>query len=118
MTNSLLFSQCSPHDRDWENSQQKCDFCEAHGLPCGPNVRYSEDPAVIQRRALVPEDAGTNERHLEEPTAWSAPNVPAPAIRRTGGRNEAPPNVSWVGNGREPFGSPAFEDLEEKAFLK
>ncbi|CAD6589586.1 MAG: hypothetical protein ASARMPREDX12_003892 [Alectoria sarmentosa] len=115
---------CSPHDRDWENSQQRCDFCESHDLLCGPNVRYNEDPAVIQRLAVVPEHAnalGSNqarESHLEGSTTLSAPNVPTPTVRRTRGRNEGLPNARRVADGRVPSAAPSIEDIEGRAFSK
>ena len=52
ITNSLRFSQCN---RDWENSQQKCHYCEIHDLSCERIVGYSTDPAMW-RLAAIPED--------------------------------------------------------------
>ena len=112
-TDSLRFSQCSPHDRDWENSQQKCDHCETRNLPCGPNLRYSADHA-IRRRAAVPGDENSvGGRSATSP----APNVPAPATRLTPGRNDGPPNSNGE-DGRPPFGTSSVRDLEEKARSK
>ncbi|KAL9076645.1 MAG: hypothetical protein Q9161_000977 [Pseudevernia consocians] len=110
--------KCSPHDRDWENSQQKCDFCGTHDLTCGPNVRYHEDPAVIRQRAVVPENENAVGSNQASERYQEGSNLPTPAARRTRGRNEDPPNASTVEDGREPFGIPSIEDLEAKALSK
>ena len=87
-------------------------------------MRYNEDPAVIQRLAVVPEHAnalGSNqarESHLEGSTTLSAPNVPTPTVRRTRGRNEGLPNARRVADGRVPSAAPSIEDIEGRAFSK
>lgn len=87
-------------------------------------MRHSDDPAVISQWADVPGDANAvasnqaRERHLEGSTVWSAPNVPAPAARRTKGRNEGLPNASRVEDGRDSSGTPSIEELEANAFSK
>ena len=126
MTNCLRFSQCSPHNRDWENSQQKCDYCETRDLSCGPNLRYSVDRAVRRRAAVVPEDENVVESnpateqprgHPDGSATSSGANVAAPATCRTQGRNDGPPNPNGE-DGRQPFGASSVKDLEEKARSK
>ena len=121
MTDSLLFSQCRPHDRDWEHSQQRCEFCEIRGLPCGPNLRCSDDPATIRRRTentntLASDQA--NDGDLEGSIVWSAPDVTLPPGRRTEERNSGPLNVDRVKDGKELLGTPSIKALEEKASSK
>lgn len=40
-----LCAQCEPQDRDWEGKKQKCDYCDAHSLPCSQNYKNKDDPA-------------------------------------------------------------------------
>lgn len=39
--------QCNPQPRDWDVSHQRCEYCDSRDLPCGPNLKYDEDPAVL-----------------------------------------------------------------------
>lgn len=41
----LIFSQCTPRNRRWETTQQKCDNCKKHdGAPFGPSYKKKDDP--------------------------------------------------------------------------
>ena len=46
---SLICVQCTPCNRDFETTGQKCDSCEKHGLRCGPDVKKSDDPLACQK---------------------------------------------------------------------
>ena len=45
----LIWFQCMPCDRKFETTGQKCDSCKKHDLPCGPNVKKSDDPLACQK---------------------------------------------------------------------
>ena len=46
--------QCTPHDRLWESTHEKCDNCKKNdGTPCGPNYKRRNDPAVSGLRNEV-----------------------------------------------------------------
>ena len=124
-----LAVRCSPHDRDWENSQQKCDYCDIHNLSCGPNLKYNDDPVFIQKCSHCdthnlpcgpnvkydndPEfvsrrqrAAGNNQAreppsgHLDESATSSAQKTPAPITRRREReRNDISPNPYEIRNG-------------------
>ena len=60
---ALSTAQCKPQDRDWENQQERCEHCISRNLPCSPNYKKKDDPAVL----------GT----LEETVAPATANAPA-----------------------------------------
>ena len=45
----LICFQCTPCNRDFETTGRKCDNCEKKGLPCGPDVKKSDDPLACQK---------------------------------------------------------------------
>lgn len=46
-----LISQCTPHNRRWDETHQKCDDCKKHeDVPRGPNYKKKDDPAVSRLR--------------------------------------------------------------------
>ena len=119
MTNSLRFSQCSPHDRDWENSQQKCDYCGTHNLPCGPNLKYNDDPVFIRQRAAGSIQAREPpSEHLDKSAISSAQNIPPLTTRHVRERNDISPNPNGIGNGGHRLRTSSVKDLEEKARSK
>ena len=124
VTDFLKFPQCSPNNRDWENSQQKCEFCESHGLPCGPKFRYSDDPAIIRQRSVLPETASTVDglqargHDLDGSTRWSAPATSASPLRGTREGNDGPKNASRGEDRVAFFRTLSVEDLERHAFSK
>jgi hypothetical protein len=77
-----VIAQCNPAFRVWPD--EKCERCEKHGLPCGPNISCKEsrvDSAAHGSGSpeVLPED---DEHDLIQPNSLSFENLSEQAMRQ------------------------------------
>ena len=116
--------QCSPQPRDWENAQQKCDYCEDHNKACGPNYKNKDDPEVIRRgtREDDAQEEGSSQESIRYPVIEPTTALPITDASGFADRNENEPTrgplLRSFDAGQGTLPALPVEELREKALSK
>ena len=113
----LIIFQCTPSNRHWETTHQKCDNCKRHDdAPCGPSYKKRDDPALAEAPNKVTTHGEDTIRDAED-----QPRAPTPRLA-DGQNGDQPSQVvedAEESNGqRKRIKLASDKDLREEARCK